>query len=152
MFALCAVPETEFNLSYESLTSRAARQAILNLRTSDPDMYASITSGVQALPADDEIKTTLEDTPTLHSREDDIGEVGDYTVDELCKLVLTSMSASEVAERVIDKLGESDEDIDDSELEDHALVPPPAVSTITTRSGRAPCLSSRYTGLNWVAH
>ncbi|CAE6480175.1 unnamed protein product [Rhizoctonia solani] len=30
-FALCAVPGTKFNLSYESLTSRAARQAILDL-------------------------------------------------------------------------------------------------------------------------
>ncbi|KAG9122469.1 hypothetical protein FRC07_001129 [Ceratobasidium sp. 392] len=41
-FRLCAVPETEFNLSYESLTSRSARQAILRLSETDPLVYADI--------------------------------------------------------------------------------------------------------------
>ncbi|KAF8602266.1 hypothetical protein BDV93DRAFT_607690 [Ceratobasidium sp. AG-I] len=122
-FALCAVPETEFNLSYESLTSHAAQQAILNLRASDLNIYASITSGTQAIAAGNDSQVVLEDIPALHSLEDDISDLGDHTVDKLCELVLTSRSASEVAERCFDELGESDNDTDGSELEDEAPVP-----------------------------
>jgi hypothetical protein len=48
VFTLCAVAQTSFNLPYASLTSHEARQAILNLRSSDPEFYAEITSGVSA--------------------------------------------------------------------------------------------------------
>ncbi|KAG8955750.1 hypothetical protein FRC04_007741 [Tulasnella sp. 424] len=40
---LCATGD--FNLSHQSLTSRSARQAILDLRSADPVFYAEITSG-----------------------------------------------------------------------------------------------------------
>ncbi|KEP45194.1 DDE superfamily endonuclease, partial [Rhizoctonia solani 123E] len=54
-FSLCAVPDTEFNLSYSSLTSHEARQAIQALRTSDPKFHAEITAGRPAsLTEDDE--------------------------------------------------------------------------------------------------
>lgn len=35
----------DFNLSYNSLTSRSARQALLDLRSTDPKFYSEITSG-----------------------------------------------------------------------------------------------------------
>ncbi|KEP49337.1 DDE superfamily endonuclease, partial [Rhizoctonia solani 123E] len=59
-FALCTVPGTELNLSYESLTSRLARQAILDLRHSNPELYASITfaRGHDSATYEDEIPDT----------------------------------------------------------------------------------------------
>ncbi|KAG9073858.1 hypothetical protein FRC06_011105 [Ceratobasidium sp. 370] len=43
-FALCAVPGTPFNLSYESLNGRDARRALHDLLSSDPQLYAKIAS------------------------------------------------------------------------------------------------------------
>ncbi|KAG9094947.1 hypothetical protein FRC06_010308 [Ceratobasidium sp. 370] len=43
-FALCVVPGTPFNLSYESLNGRDARQALPDLLSSDPQLYAKIAS------------------------------------------------------------------------------------------------------------
>ncbi|QRV97854.1 hypothetical protein RhiJN_25873 [Ceratobasidium sp. AG-Ba] len=51
-FRLCSVLRTEFNLSYESLTSRAARQAILNLSTTNPGAYTQMmASPTNLVPA-----------------------------------------------------------------------------------------------------
>ncbi|KAG8747680.1 hypothetical protein FRC11_012269, partial [Ceratobasidium sp. 423] len=44
-FELCAVPEMQFNLLYESLTSHEARQAIQELKTPNPEFQAEITAG-----------------------------------------------------------------------------------------------------------
>ncbi|KAH9913097.1 uncharacterized protein B0H18DRAFT_852976, partial [Fomitopsis serialis] len=42
-FRFCAVGD--LNLSYESLTSLETKRALLDLRQSDPEFYAEITSG-----------------------------------------------------------------------------------------------------------
>lgn len=47
-WALCATGP--FNLSHESLTSREAKQALLDLRTEDPDFFATIMSGQVEVP------------------------------------------------------------------------------------------------------
>ncbi|KAG8717745.1 hypothetical protein FRC08_006768 [Ceratobasidium sp. 394] len=44
-FALCVVPDTSFCLSYSSLTGRDARQALRDLVTTDPHLYAELSSG-----------------------------------------------------------------------------------------------------------
>lgn len=42
MFSLCMVPDSSFNLSYTSLTSCEAQQAILDTHVSDPEFYAEL--------------------------------------------------------------------------------------------------------------
>ncbi|KAG8774030.1 hypothetical protein FRC12_002198 [Ceratobasidium sp. 428] len=43
-FALCVVPNSNFNLSYESLNGRDARKALHDLLTTNPELYAKIAS------------------------------------------------------------------------------------------------------------
>ncbi|KAG9118713.1 hypothetical protein FRC07_006641 [Ceratobasidium sp. 392] len=92
-FFLCAVPGTNLNLSHASLTSHEARQALLNLRSSDPAFYGEITLG-RSTTADDnlEMETELEDGPV-----DDNGEL-DITMQEFQTLAVAANSAAEVAE------------------------------------------------------
>ncbi|EUC54439.1 DDE superfamily endonuclease, partial [Rhizoctonia solani AG-3 Rhs1AP] len=85
-FALCTVPDTQFNLSYESLTSHEARQAIRQLKTSDPEFHTEITAGRQVVPS---------------SEEDVEPEDGNSTSDELStadhvRIVMGSATATEV--------------------------------------------------------
>ncbi|KAG8768875.1 hypothetical protein FRC12_005309 [Ceratobasidium sp. 428] len=92
-FLLCAVPNTDLNLSYPSLTSHEARQALLDLRSSDPAFYGEIALG-RSTPVDDEseLETELEDGPADEDCELDI------TVQEFQTLAVAAKSAAEVAE------------------------------------------------------
>ncbi|KAG8725022.1 hypothetical protein FRC09_009922 [Ceratobasidium sp. 395] len=92
-FRLCAVPGTDFNLSYESLTSRAARAAILELRTSDPTFYAEITSGAIGMVSDEEGQ--LEDD-AANAAVDTEEELPEVTATELRASVLNSSSSSDL--------------------------------------------------------
>ncbi|KAG8938021.1 hypothetical protein FRC00_001924 [Tulasnella sp. 408] len=72
---LCATGD--FNLSYESLTSRVARQAILDMRSTDPSFFAEITSGTIEEPgeaatySEDEERSEVEDEESGSEVSDD---------------------------------------------------------------------------------
>ncbi|KAG8921912.1 hypothetical protein FRC01_014745, partial [Tulasnella sp. 417] len=68
-----------FNLSYESLTSRPARQSILDLRTGDPEFYTQITSGAE----EDLLAVgSEEDSPFLGDDSSENGELINFGVNE----------------------------------------------------------------------
>ncbi|CUA68415.1 ATP-binding cassette sub-family A member 6 [Homo sapiens] [Rhizoctonia solani] len=111
-FALCTVPETEFNLSYESLTSRAARQAILDLRRTNPELYTEITSGRDEITSDNTVNThePNEDTrgEETMAEDDDV----DHTVEEVTSLVLNAHTAAQAArplEDILDHASDEEE-------------------------------------------
>lgn len=88
-FSLCAVPGTDFNLSYESLSSHAARQAILALRTTNPEPYKEITSGQQSAPPDEENNDVESD-----GYEDD----ADHSIEDVYAMILRARNANEVGQ------------------------------------------------------
>ncbi|KAG9122905.1 hypothetical protein FRC07_000524, partial [Ceratobasidium sp. 392] len=92
-FRLCAVPGTEFNLSYESLTSRAAREAILELRTSDPAFYAEITSGAVGTVSDEEGQLEDDAANAAVDAEEELPEV---SAADFRTTVLNSSSSSDL--------------------------------------------------------
>ncbi|KAF8600772.1 hypothetical protein BDV93DRAFT_559075 [Ceratobasidium sp. AG-I] len=87
-FELCAVPETEFNLSYESLTSREARQALSGLRSTDPEFYQEIMSGRSEVPSG------KEEDEESDFENDEID--ADCTVPELIEQVLSTAKLDEL--------------------------------------------------------
>ncbi|KAG8917045.1 hypothetical protein FRC01_002695 [Tulasnella sp. 417] len=77
----------DFNLSYESLTSRAARQAIVDMRSTDPLFFAEITSGRVEEPGntttyqEDEERSEAEDEESgSEDSEDDFFKLEDDDV------------------------------------------------------------------------
>ncbi|KAG9090561.1 hypothetical protein FS749_000462, partial [Ceratobasidium sp. UAMH 11750] len=58
-FSLCAVPNSTFNLSYESLTSHEARKALLALKTSDPEFHRELMMGTSDEPVDGALEDQL---------------------------------------------------------------------------------------------
>ncbi|KAG8786824.1 hypothetical protein FRC12_016212 [Ceratobasidium sp. 428] len=92
-FELCSVPGTDFNLSYESLTSREARSAILELRSTDPTFYAEITSGAPVTIS--EAQAQLEDLATEASTSDG-DDPAVLTVPNLRAALLNATSASDI--------------------------------------------------------
>ncbi|KAG8724344.1 hypothetical protein FRC11_002133 [Ceratobasidium sp. 423] len=94
-FALCAVPGTNFNLSYESLTSCEARQAILDLRTTDPQLYAELATGSFPRPtASDVVDEDMMIDSEYVPENEDVG----HGAAEVIDLVLNARSAGEAAE------------------------------------------------------
>lgn len=112
----------------------------MDLRTTNPELYANITSGHHP--------------PRLPANEDAISEVIDmegnedveHSVGEVCQVVLNACTAGEAAR----PLGDFPEYEDEQESEDAAI--PPPIPIRLTRSGRAPRPSSRYKSANWEAH
>ncbi|KAG8738014.1 hypothetical protein FRC10_007407 [Ceratobasidium sp. 414] len=147
-FRLCAVPDTELNLSYESLTNREAKQAILSLGVSSPTVYAEIMAGPH--PDSAEELAGAESGPFAESTDLELEDDTDHTVEEVSALVLAASSAVE-AGRPLAQVSNSDDELESDEDQEVAQ-PLPAAVTPTTRSGRAPRLSSRYCGNDWVCH
>ncbi|EUC59566.1 DDE superfamily endonuclease, partial [Rhizoctonia solani AG-3 Rhs1AP] len=85
-FALCAVPETPFNLSYDSLTSHEACQAIRDLKNMNPTLYGEIASGRAAKLSEHDIE--LED--------DDSASADELSAVEHAQIVMQSSTAAEV--------------------------------------------------------
>lgn len=136
-FALCTVPGTQFNLSYESLTSRGARQAILELRTTDPDFYTEITSGRHSRPP-----TWVNDIDNLDESDFLEGDV-DHSVDRIASAVLNARTAAE-AVHALQVQEEADFEEEDSSA---PLLPTPMRAA---PSGKALRISSRYCNIDWV--
>ncbi|KAG8727373.1 hypothetical protein FRC11_013359, partial [Ceratobasidium sp. 423] len=107
-FKLCAVPEAEFNLAYDSLTSREAHQAILQLRTSNPQAYAEITSDGQLpiQPTEDPQAEVPDNGDHVSDIYDGDDEDEDGTVDELQAHIMRAESANDVA-RPLDEPSEN---------------------------------------------
>ncbi|QRV92811.1 Ulp1 protease family, carboxy-terminal catalytic domain protein [Ceratobasidium sp. AG-Ba] len=154
-FRLCSVPGTEFNLSYESLTSRAARQAILSLSTTDPAAYTRImaspanslpthSSNPPVLQADSEAPESDFDADSWVEIESDLN----HTVGEVTALVLAANTPLEAAQP-LDSTPELDSD--DSE-DDFVYVNTHRATVSVTRAGRATRPSSRYQGQDWLTH
>ncbi|KAG8692274.1 hypothetical protein FRC09_011339 [Ceratobasidium sp. 395] len=141
-FSLCAVPESPFNLSYESLVSVAARQAIMEVFTSDPALYRELTSGAHpSLPVQ-----LAEDDAEPFADEANEDEDLNPAVDEVCELILGSRTAQEAAQPI-----NSPSEVEGEEDEDIMPVPVPTTSgTVSTRSGRATRLPTRFSDANWV--
>ncbi|EUC67583.1 DDE superfamily endonuclease, partial [Rhizoctonia solani AG-3 Rhs1AP] len=113
-FSLCAVPDTEFNLSYSSLTSHEARQAIQALRTSDPKFHAEITAGRPAsLTEDDENNEEDGNNEGDEDAEEDSDEA--LSAAEVVQMVMTSADAIEVSERLACSINSETSDLDDDD-------------------------------------
>ncbi|KAG8695975.1 hypothetical protein FRC09_008821 [Ceratobasidium sp. 395] len=148
-FRLCSVPGTEFNLSYQSLTSRDARQAILRLSSTNPDVYAEIMAGTVSVLQDDPAQAATTDSAAASDWElVDAEEDLNHTVDEVAAFVLSANSASEAAEPITSA---SDPDCE-LESEDEFVYMPALTASSVTRSGRNARVSSRYQGPDWMAH
>ncbi|CEL59119.1 hypothetical protein RSOLAG1IB_12252 [Rhizoctonia solani AG-1 IB] len=113
-FSLCAVPQSEFNLSYESLTSRNARKALLNLRSTNPNVYQEITSGYHSLPL-----SPVEDNEPEFPEDEGLC---DGTVDEVYAAVLAARLSREAAPLALGDSGddESESEYDYESEDDHA--------------------------------
>ncbi|KAG9106256.1 hypothetical protein FRC07_008894 [Ceratobasidium sp. 392] len=84
-FSLCAVPDSAFNLSYESLTSHEARKALLALKTSDPEFYRELMMGSPDEPVDG----ALEDQPS------EVDEEVDCSADDIEGALMASSTRSD---------------------------------------------------------
>lgn len=109
---MCVVPETDFNLSYESLTSREARQAIVALRSTDPEFYQEITNGSSEAPSGEE------DGADLDAEQDEI-DTG-CTITELVEQVLRTPSLGALAGSIL----HGDEGSDGYESEEYGYSRP----------------------------
>ncbi|KAF8702359.1 hypothetical protein RHS03_06352, partial [Rhizoctonia solani] len=139
-FALCAVPETPFNLSYESLNGRDARRALNELLATDPQFFAEITSRkTMPLPSTFNNESELPFSDTNH--DDD----SNPTVEEIEDLILNAEVAQEVSNPYNDSPELEEDDHDD---EDDPVDPLP-VPVTTTRSGRRSRPSTRYSRNSW---
>ncbi|KAG9085058.1 hypothetical protein FRC06_003753 [Ceratobasidium sp. 370] len=107
-FALCAVPNTAFNLSYESLVSVAARQALVQLSASNPVLYGQIASNHD--PALQAASTQEEGTNIDNDLADEPGIDNDLnpTIEEVCQVILQANTAHEVAQPITEANGLSD--------------------------------------------
>lgn len=106
-FSLCAVPGTDFNLSYASLTNCDAWQAIQALKKSDPAFHAEITAGCQSVPSEPEDE--LEDDPALEA-------LPQVSVSKLTDIIMASTVASEVADQLDALETDASSDSDDDTL------------------------------------
>ncbi|KAG8685317.1 hypothetical protein FRC11_010785 [Ceratobasidium sp. 423] len=88
-FELCAVPEMQFNLSYQSLTSHEARQAIQELKTSNPKFHAEITAG-RPIELSEEVEPEENNTTTTD----------ELSSSDHIQIVMSSATAGEVIARV----------------------------------------------------
>ncbi|QRV96941.1 DDE superfamily endonuclease [Ceratobasidium sp. AG-Ba] len=138
-FQLCAVPGTNFNLSYASLTSRDARAALLKLRSSDPTFYTEITMGVASAiqePAEDLFVDEAID------QEDDPATL---TVADLRDALLGATGVSDIGP--VPSTNDSDDEVDSSDDEDESDGDYKASSKLpaTTRSMQ-PRRPARFSG------
>ncbi|KAG9077821.1 hypothetical protein FS749_010233 [Ceratobasidium sp. UAMH 11750] len=91
-FLLCAVPNSPFNLSFESLTSHDARKALLALKTSDPEFHHELMMGTLDEPVDG----TLEDE--LSEGDEEI----EGSVAEIQGVLMTSLTRSDLSRALAD--------------------------------------------------
>lgn len=85
------VPDSSFNLSYASLTSREARQAILDSRLSNPELYAELMAAHPPAP----LPNSAEEEPGLDQVEEE--ESPDVSALELEQAIMQSNSTADVA-------------------------------------------------------
>ncbi|KAG9080301.1 hypothetical protein FRC06_006811 [Ceratobasidium sp. 370] len=121
-FALCAVPNTPFNLSYESLVGVAARQALVQLSINNPSLYNQLATNMELGSMEAEYN---ENHPAeeLEDEDEDISP----TVDEACQAVLRAETIDQVNSPMAavdtNSLLESDE------MEDIASLSPAVIAT-----------------------
>ncbi|KAG9125184.1 hypothetical protein FRC07_008640 [Ceratobasidium sp. 392] len=147
-FELCSVPNTDFNLSYESLTSREARAAILELRSTDPTFYAEITSGapVTVSEAQAQMEDLAAEAPA--SDEDDPAVL---TVPNLRAALLNANSTSDILPIATSDDSDDEADSDDEYKADSGneyeavspLLPPVTTPAPSTQSMVGPRRSAR---------
>jgi hypothetical protein len=127
-------------VSYESLTSCAAQQAILDLCTTNPQLYAELTSGNHPPPPGSAVEDA---TPKAGNVVED--EDGDCMVDEVYAHVLNVCTAGK-ADQPLGSMGEFEqEDSEEFSLTEPVLLPTaPAKAPAPRRSSRL--RGSNYTG------
>ncbi|KAG8681083.1 hypothetical protein FRC11_001575 [Ceratobasidium sp. 423] len=106
-FSLCAVPETGFNLSYESLTSHEARQAIRELKNSNPKFHAEITAGRPITPSEEDVEAEESENDPTHTDE--------LTLAQHVQIVMESDNATELAASM-DQVDRSVDESDDESI------------------------------------
>ncbi|KAG9080057.1 hypothetical protein FS749_008139 [Ceratobasidium sp. UAMH 11750] len=149
-FMLCSVPATDFNLSYESLTSRSARQAILGLQTTDPAAYSEIMAGTHSSPVQEASEEALATNAGAEPMEPaEVESDLNHSVEEVTAFVLAAHTVSEAAEPLA---GQSELDSEPDLDDDTGYMQLLAALESTTRSGRASRLPLRYCGRDWVGH
>ncbi|QRV96790.1 Ulp1 protease family, carboxy-terminal catalytic domain protein [Ceratobasidium sp. AG-Ba] len=140
-FSLCAVPDSPFNLSYESLVSIPARQAIMEVFNTNPAQYRELILNsapilVANLPEDD-IDLAVADI----AEDDDLNP----SVDEVLNLIMNAQTVQDVA-RPVAGVDELESGGDGS---DEPTSPPAAVATLQ-RARRVTRPPARYSGAEWV--
>ncbi|KAG9103731.1 hypothetical protein FRC07_009937, partial [Ceratobasidium sp. 392] len=133
-FSLCAVPGTDHNLSYESLTSQAAQKALNVLRSTNLDVYLDLSSGRHVLQSEDS-EAEME-SETIMMEDDDEG----CTVSEVSAVIMGAKTAVEATLPL-----EETDDALEHESEQTCIQTP-----ARTRSGRTSRPSTRYQGGKWV--
>ncbi|KAG9084848.1 hypothetical protein FS749_004912 [Ceratobasidium sp. UAMH 11750] len=118
-FSLCVVPDSPFNLSYESLTSHAARKALVDLRVSDPDFYRELMMGKS---------TSLPDAIVEDEFDAADGEAMDCSLDELQNVVMNSSTAVDLEETLANYVSNAEVDDMNPPLETGATTPVEEVS------------------------
>lgn len=101
MFQLCAVLETLFNLSYESLTSREAWQALTGLCSLDPTFYQEIMHGNLEVPTGEE-----EEEPEAECDHTEVNS--STTIPELIGKVLDTTNLNSLSSSVASRDGDLD--------------------------------------------
>ncbi|KAG8780586.1 hypothetical protein FRC12_022799 [Ceratobasidium sp. 428] len=86
---------TDFDLSQAGRTSHETRAALLQLRSSDPQFYAEITSGSPIVISDTEAR--FEDVGVAEGVADEDNDSVTLTVADLRKAFMSATSASEIA-------------------------------------------------------
>ncbi|KAG8702167.1 hypothetical protein FRC11_011641 [Ceratobasidium sp. 423] len=88
------------NLSYESLTSCEACQAILDLHTTNPQFYGELTSGHYPCPTASEVvdKDIILESEHIPKSKDD-----GHRVNEAVALILNAWTADEAAQPMVEE-------------------------------------------------
>ncbi|KAG8757132.1 hypothetical protein FRC11_004775 [Ceratobasidium sp. 423] len=115
-FSLCAVPETGFDLSYESLPSHEAHQAIRELKSPNPKFHAEITAGRPIMLSEEDVEAEESENNPTHTDE--------LTLAQHVQIVMASDNATELAA----SMDQVDHSVDESD--DESSYEPPVFDSV----------------------
>ena len=150
-FRLCQAGP--FNLSFESLTSLEARQALNELRQSDPEFYTEITSGQTpaAVPSDPDGEFAEDVDEATVAIESIVEEDAAMKLSVVKSEVLQANSAAALQGREEDTYSDSDVDVEvpgDEPAGEDVPGNPEEDAALPAKRRRKP--STRYTSAEWV--
>lgn len=133
----------KLNLSYESLTSQDAMDALNKLKRTDQELYLSLTSGDDVSVDEDEDTVFPEDQ---EMQEDELGDDSSLSLKEVIAATMNGTPPDELdpGEENIDSSGDADSDEPTTgPITDGCIAGP------STRSGRIIKVPHRYASASW---